>query len=112
MQYNKIGSATEVQQQQSTTDCNTATAATGVTAATAATQTERVCWSCRFWQENSRDSYEGTCHRYAPRPTMNPRLNKDGSALVEMPLWPSMPADEWCGEWRLRKPLRLIPEVR
>ena len=56
------------------------------------------CSGCRFWARV--DGPSGSCRRRAPIVTAIRRPN--GSDDVHA-LWPGTVADEWCGEFELRR---------
>lgn len=51
---------------------------------------EAKCGNCYYWRKHPQ--FDGTCHRYAPRPDTGIK----GSDVI----WPTMRADGWCGEWQ------------
>jgi hypothetical protein len=51
------------------------------------------CKMCLFWAlPEPGYGPEGKCHRYAPKPFVDTRLNGTG-------LWPYTKGNEFCGEW-------------
>jgi hypothetical protein len=58
------------------------------------------CGNCRFWLSKQAD--EGECRRYAPRPTLRPREDEEGTVLPLFAYFPQMFEDEWCGEFQPR----------
>ncbi len=67
------------------------------------------CERCRFWEEFQDSDGWGHCHRYAPRPVVDPlRRDEEGHAYM-VAYWPETDADEWCGEFQ---PLPLVQMPR
>ena len=51
------------------------------------------CVSCRFFDKVATGDDSGTCHRYAPKPTI---VKIDGCRLEAT--WPIVYPTSWCGE--------------
>lgn len=64
---------------------------------------EQNCGNCRFWKEDSKDSYEGVCRRYPPTAHFYQYVG-DGCEDVYYSAFAETAADQWCGEWQPEKP--------
>lgn len=51
------------------------------------------CSNCKYWELI--DSINGTCHRYAPKPTVVKGQEKDKYILI----LPVTKKDDWCGDF-------------
>ena len=55
------------------------------------------CKTCAFFEPEAHDNNtEGTCHRYAPRPTDAYMRARSEIAAA----WPIVMGTKWCGEWK------------
>lgn len=52
-----------------------------------------ICENCFFWEVD-----KGLCHRYAPRP--------GDSSMVKNTVWPATIAEDFCGEFQDKRPVR------
>lgn len=69
------------------------------------------CKDCRFYEhQEMNDEFEGeigTCRRNAPQvimqngtEDMSPMMISRVEAITSMSTWPTVPGNEWCGEWK------------
>jgi len=58
------------------------------------------CGGCKFWVKDQSDPMAGWCHRNPP--TLFVNFHAD-DVEGEASFWPSVGADEWCGEFRWGK---------
>lgn len=50
------------------------------------------CANCRFYRPHPNFVPAGHCHRRAPE-----------RGYLDCGAWPSVPGEEWCGEWEAKK---------
>jgi hypothetical protein len=62
---------------------------------------EETCSTCRFWVRT--DAPIGNCHRYAPKPLIDPNFDCDLEAY-----WPRTVDRDFCGEYQPRKALPVV----
>lgn len=55
---------------------------------------EERCENCKFWKETADDGSTGECQRYPPQ------LVTNSVGTVIDAAWPTVDADDWCGEWK------------
>ena len=58
----------------------------------------RTCAQCHFWESASEKRTVGACHRYPPTTVVFP--DDDGGTDIKGSVWPMVPAEQWCGEFR------------
>jgi hypothetical protein len=61
------------------------------------------CSTCRFWEAVKPNNDIGNCHRYAPRPMIDPNFESDLEVY-----WPRTMDEDFCGEYQPRKPLSVV----
>lgn len=65
------------------------------------TENNRVCATCRAWDDDGDGT--GRCRRLAPAPLLSDRPPPGGEIGVT---WPVVCDDDWCGQWLAREPPR------
>lgn len=58
----------------------------------------RSCAQCAFYEAVGEKRVSGVCHRYPPKTVVFPDDN--GETDIKGSVWPVMPGEQWCGEFR------------